>query len=103
MQARVDDFQKEIGRRLGTCVTLPEFQELLSIVEQKVNIGELNEVLENRVTKQYLATCLQKKVSKSELDGLVAKKADVSDLDYIVSSLEMKASLPTIEKLTQII
>lgn len=68
-----------------------------------MNIGELNEVLENRVIKQYLATCLQKKVSKSELDGLFAKKADVSDLDYIVSSLEMKASLPTIEKLTQII
>ena len=45
MQARIDDFQKEISKRLGTCVTLPEFQELIGIVEQKVNITELNEVL----------------------------------------------------------
>ena len=63
----------------------------------------MNEVLDTRVTKQYLSTCLQKKLSKSELEGYLAKKADTSDLDFIVNSLEMKASLPTIEKLTQII
>jgi late competence protein required for DNA uptake (superfamily II DNA/RNA helicase) len=60
-------------------------------------------VLENRVTKQYLSTCLQKKLSKSDLETALAKKADVNDLELIINSLEMKASVPTIEKLTQIL
>ena len=96
IQARIDDFQKQISRRLGGCVTLSQFHELVSIVEQKVNISEMNEILESRVSKQYLSTCLQKKVSKSDFETIMSRKADSSDLDYIISSLEMKASLPTI-------
>jgi hypothetical protein len=32
----MDDFQKEISKRVGGCVTLPEFQEVLGILENKV-------------------------------------------------------------------
>jgi hypothetical protein len=32
LKARMDDFQKEISKRVGACVTLPEFQEVLNIL-----------------------------------------------------------------------
>jgi hypothetical protein len=46
---------------------------------------------------------LGKKISKADFETAMSKKADVSDIELIINSLEMKASLPTIEKLTQIL
>lgn len=87
LKARMDDFQKQITKRLGGCVTLSEFQELVTIMEQKVfffliqvNISEMNEILETRVSKQYLSTCLQKKASKSDIEAILSRKAESSDL-----------------------
>ncbi len=37
LKARFEDFQKDIIKRVGSCATLGEFQELVSIVEDKVN------------------------------------------------------------------
>lgn len=90
----MDDFQKEISKRVGGCVSITQFHEVLNILQNKVihellkaNINEVNEALEGKVSKQYLTTALQKKVSKSEMEGAISKKADTADLDYLVNSL----------------
>jgi hypothetical protein len=67
LKARMDDFQKEISKRVGACVTLPELQEVLTLLDGKANVGEVNEALEGKVSKQFLSTALQKKVSKNDL------------------------------------
>ena len=67
LQARMDEFQKEISKKVASCVTLTEFQDLINIVEQKVNVSEINEALEGKVSKHYLSTCLQKKIGKNEI------------------------------------
>ena len=36
LKARMDDFQKEISKRVGACATLPELQEVLTLLDGKV-------------------------------------------------------------------
>ncbi len=38
LRARMDEFQKEITKKVTNCATLQELSELTSIVEAKVNI-----------------------------------------------------------------
>lgn len=40
----MDDFQKEISKRVGACVTLPELQEVLTILDGKVSLLKLRPI-----------------------------------------------------------
>ena len=94
LKTRMDEYQKEITKKVGACATLSEFNEIANILEAKVfflpikaNISEINEALEQKVSKQYLITALQKKANKNDLDAMLMKKADTTDLEYLVNGL----------------
>jgi hypothetical protein len=39
LQTKLDELQKEITKRFANCVSVSEFQELLSIVDQKASVS----------------------------------------------------------------
>lgn len=45
LQAKFEELQREVTRKLAGAVSVSEFQELLAIVDQKANVSEINEAL----------------------------------------------------------
>ena len=96
LKTRMNEFQRQITKKVSTCATLQEFNTLTEVLETKANVSEITDVLEQKVTKQYVSSALQKKANKADVDSLLLKKADTADLEYIVSSLQSKVSVSTL-------
>ena len=45
LKTRMDEFQREIGKKVSGCATLSDLKELAIVVEGKGNVAELNEAL----------------------------------------------------------
>lgn len=46
MQARVEELQRELSKRLQTCALQKDLAYLQSVVEQKASVEEMNEALQ---------------------------------------------------------
>jgi hypothetical protein len=42
LKTRMDEFQKELTKKVSACATLSEFNDLTTLLETKANITEIN-------------------------------------------------------------
>jgi soluble cytochrome b562 len=88
----------DLNRKLTASVTLSDFKQLRSSLDQYATNDSVEEKLSLKANKASVANALSRKANKQDLTEMVDAKADIADLEKICNILEQKLDHSDVEQ-----
>ena len=97
LDTKLTDQLGDLNRKLTASVTMSDFKQLRSSLDQYATNDSVEEKLQLKANKASVANALSRKANKQDLIEMVDAKADIADLEKICNILEQKLDHSDVE------
>ncbi|EAR84714.1 hypothetical protein TTHERM_00637160 (macronuclear) [Tetrahymena thermophila SB210] len=103
LNVKFEELQREFAKKAATNVQHKDIEYVISQLELKANVQDVNEALETKANKASVSNALHRKANKVDIENQYAKKQDIANIGNLLNNMDEKAEYSSIEKIMQIL